>query len=170
MRLSVRSKDLELTESVREYLDKRLSKLDKFLDQDFTAQVEFNVQRGRHKVEVTMPLNGMLIRGEEEAGDVYSSIDLVTDKLERQIEKYKARFAKKTRTQDLTPQPAGMQEDTPKVVRVKKFAFKPMHVDEAILQMNLLGHDFFVFQNAETDSTCVLYKRKDGNYGLIEPE
>ncbi|HHV78777.1 MAG TPA: ribosome-associated translation inhibitor RaiA [Firmicutes bacterium] len=169
MRLSVRSKDLELTESMREYLEKRLSKLDKLLDQDFTAQVEFIVQRGRHRVEVTMPLNGMLIRGEEEAGDVFSCIDLVTDKLERQIEKYKARFTKKGRPQGFTPQPES-SEDTSKVVKVKKFAFKPMDIDEAILQMNLLGHDFFVFQNAETESTCVLYRRKDGNYGLIEPE
>ncbi|MGB9866325.1 MAG: ribosome hibernation-promoting factor, HPF/YfiA family [Bacillota bacterium] len=169
MRLNVRSKDLEITQAMRDYLEKRLSKLDRLIDQEFTAQVEFNVQRGRHRVEVTLPLNGMLIRAEEIAGDVYSSIDLVTDKLERQIDKYKARFNRKPRAQDLTPQTAEEQE-APKVVKVKKFAFKPMSVDEAILQMNLLGHDFFIFQNAETEAISVLYRRKDGNYGLIEPE
>ena len=122
-------------------------------------------------------LNGYILRGEEETMDMYTSIDNVVDKLERQVRKYKTRMNRKIKNlsiKDLAPETNTVavkeEVDEPKVVKTKRFAVKPMHVDEAILQMELLGHNFFVFLDANTEEVNVLYKRKDGNYGLIEPD
>jgi len=140
------------------------------------AQVTLSVERDRHKVEVTIPLDGIILRGEEVSGDMYGSVDMVIEKLERQIKKHKTRLSKKIRSNSLREfiaQSAGEvseEEEEPQVLRTKRFAIKPMPIDEAIMQMNLLGHSFFVFSNAETDEVNVVYRRKDGNYGLIEPE
>jgi putative sigma-54 modulation protein len=132
------------------------------------------VEKDRHKVEVTIPLNGYILRGEEETGDMYASIDMVIDKLEKQATKYKTKISRKNRNgsikdlavNDVTPG----EDDAPKVVRTKRFAMKPMSVEEAIMQMNLVGHNFFVFTNADTNQVNVVYKRKNHDYGLIEPE
>jgi putative sigma-54 modulation protein len=177
MRISVRGKNIEVTEALRDYVAKRLGKLERFFEMD-DAQVTLLVERENHVVEVTIPINGMILRGEEGTGDMYSSIDLVVEKLEKQLEKYK------TKLLDRRPKhhPAivkdlplnldlqqGEMEDVPRIVRTKRFAVKPMAVDEAVMQMNLLGHSFFVFTNAETEDVNVVYRRKDGNYGQIEP-
>lgn len=171
MNITIRGKNIELTNALKEYVEKRIGKLEKYLDNIEEATVTLTVEKGSHKVEVTMPVNGIILRGEEATGDMYSSVDLVFEKLEKQVDKYKAKFSKKQRnggkgiTVETVP-----EIEPPKIMRSKRFAFKPMPVDEAVMQMNLLGHSFFVFSNAETDEVNVVYKRKDGNYGLIEPE
>jgi putative sigma-54 modulation protein len=128
-------------------------------------------------VEVTIPIDGMILRGEESTGDIYTSIDLVVEKLEKQIEKFKGRYNKrfnkqfnKNVSETYALDEENEQETVPDIVKTKRFAMKPMTTEEAILQIDLLGHNFFVFSNAETEQVNVLYRRKDGNYGLIEPE
>ncbi len=170
MNVSVRGKNTNATPALKEYVEKRLSKLDKYFENEPEAQVTLVVEKDTHKVEVTMPINGMILRGEEATGDMYASIDLVVEKMERQINRYKGKFTKKGKTAaavEAVPHPS---EDLDQVVKTKRFAIKPMPVDEALMQMNLLGHSFFVFSNAETEEVNVIYKRKDGHYGLIEPE
>lgn len=174
MRITVKGKNIAVTPALRQYVEKKLGKLSRYYENITEATATLSVEKERHIVEVTAPLNGgMLIRGEEETHDMYASIDLVMEKLERQIEKYKTKIArqiKNSRLLDLAPvaeKKTVMEE--PRLVRTKRFAMKPMSVDEAILQMNLLGHDFFVFCNANTDEVNVVYLRRDGNFGLIEP-
>lgn len=183
MIINVRGKNIEATPSLIDYAEKKLGKLDKHFDQNTDVQVVLSTIREDHIVEVTVNLNGMILRGEEATGDMYASIDQVVDKLERQVKKYKTRIHKQKRqkggVRNMNEKQAALEaeqraveeeEDTPRVVRTKRFPLKPMTVEEAILQMDLLGHTFFVFANADTDVTNVIYKRKDGNYGLIEPE
>ncbi|GFN22746.1 MAG: ribosome-associated translation inhibitor RaiA [Thermoanaerobacteraceae bacterium] len=178
MRIIVRGKNLQVTDALRRYAEKRLNKLEKFLGENVEVQVNMSVARDRHIVEVTAALDGYLLRGEEATGDMYSSIDLVLEKLEKQMEKYKTKLARRVKNNtfkewaEANPAREEVHEadDEPKIVRTKRFPVKPMPVEEAILQMNLLGHNFFVFANAETEQVNVLYRRKDGNYGLIEPE
>lgn len=175
MRFQIRGKNIQVSEALREYVEKRLGKLDKYFENNPEAIVTLIVEKERHRVEVTMPINGYILRGEEESNDMYACIDLVVDKLEKQIKKYRTRLNKKNKAlsiKDLAPESGGEkgEEWAPVVVRTKRFAIKPMPLEEAILQMNLLGHNFFVFSNAETEEVNVVYRRKDGNYGLIEPE
>jgi putative sigma-54 modulation protein len=172
MNITVRGKNIELTNALKEYVEKRIGKLEKYLGNIEEATVTLTVVKGSHKVEVTMPVNGMILRGEEATGDMYSSIDMVIEKLEKQIDKYKGRFSKKLRNGGGkgAAAEAGPDIEPAKIMKTKRFAIKPMPVDEAVMQMNLLGHNFFVFSNAETEEVNVVYKRKDGNYGLIEPE
>ena len=173
----VRGKNITVTDALKDYVEKRIGKLDKYFDTETEAQVCLSVTRENNIIEVTILLNGMILRGEEVTPDMYTSIDKVVDKLEKQVEKYKTKFNRNLRQKavnllkvepDLRPEEE--VEEEPKVVRVKRFAMKPMTLEEAVLQMNLLGHDFFVFFNAETEDVNVIYKRKDGNYGHIEPE
>lgn len=175
MRFEIRGKNIDVTDALKEYTTKRLSKLEKYFDDSRDAQVAMSVEGDRHKVEVTIPLNGIILRGEEASDDMYSSIDLVEEKLEKQLDKYKTKLNKSHRASGLKKamlgSPVGV--NTPveqfKIVRTKRFALKPMDEEEAIMQMNLLGHSFFVFFNSKTDEVNVVYKRKDCNYGLIEP-
>jgi putative sigma-54 modulation protein len=174
MKLTVRGKNIEVTEALRDHVEKRVGKIDKYFDVNTEAQVTLTVEgAGLHKVEVTAGINGLLLRAEEGTADMYASIDLVVDKLERQIAKYKTRINRKARQggglKELTQLPKVEEDDELEVVKTKRFAVKPMPVEEAILQMNLLGHDFYVFANADNDEVNVIYKRKDGKYGLIEP-
>lgn len=175
MNIMIRGKNIEVTDALRDYVEKRVGKLTRYFDDIQEAQVTLLVERDNHVVEVTIPVNGLLLRGEESSPDMYASIDLVVEKLEKQIEKYKTRLAKRLRGPSVK-ELAGLrpekeaEEESPKLVKVKRFAVKPMPVDEAIMQMNLIGHSFFVFANAETEEVNVVYRRKDGNYGLIEPE
>ncbi len=173
----VRGKNITVTDALKDYVEKRIGKLDKYFDTETEAQVCLSVTRENNIIEVTILLNGMILRGEEVTPDMYTSIDKVVDKLEKQVERYKTKFNRNLRQKavnllkvepDLRPEEE--VEEEPKVVRVKRFAMKPMTLEEAVLQMNLLGHDFFVFFNAETEDVNVIYKRKDGNYGHIEPE
>ena len=172
MNIIVRGKNIDLTPALKEYVEKRVSKVDKYFDGIEEAQVTLVVEKDRHRVEVTIPVNGLILRGEEETADMYGSIDKVVEKIEKQIAKHKTKLAKQLRNTPFVVDAFAKQpEDTePQVRRTKRFAIKPMPTDEAIMQMNLIGHNFFVFSNAETEQVNVVYKRKDGNYGLIEPE
>lgn len=170
MMVTVRGKNIEVTNALKDYVERKLSKLERYID-IADAQVTLKVEKTTHKVEVTIPINGMILRGEEATEDMYASIDLVIEKLEKQIDKYKARFNKKVRAEGKPIEAAVRTEyDDQVIMRTKRFAVKPMPIEEAVLQMNLLGHSFYVFSNAETEEVNVLYRRKDGNYGLIEPE
>ncbi|MFZ3172102.1 MAG: ribosome-associated translation inhibitor RaiA [Carboxydocellales bacterium] len=172
MNINLRGKNVEVTDALKEYVQKRIGKLEKYLGILQEAQVTLVVERNKHRVEVTIPVNGMIIRGEESSGDMYASIDLVFEKLEKQINKYRGKINKKLREpiafEAGSPAPETIEED--EVVKTKRFAVKPMPLEEAIMQMNMLGHSFYVFSNAETEDVNVIYRRKDGKYGLIEPE
>ncbi len=176
MEVIVRSRNVDVTEGLKEHVEKKIGKLEKFFDQVQEAQVTLSVEKERHIVEVTVPVNGMILRGQEESGDMYASVDLVVDKLEKQIDKYKTKLFKRFRGNgnkgkqgpDVSQPAEAMDEG--RVVKVKQFFVKPMTVDEAIVQMNLIGHDFFVFFNSDIEDINVVYKRKDGNYGLIDPQ
>lgn len=179
MQVAVFGRNLEVTPALRQYAEKKLRKLEKYVAVPLSAQVTFAIERGRHIVEVTVPLGGLILRGEEASDNMYASIDLVADKLEKQLVKYKSRVARRRTAaaagaEDLTAGEVNgsVEEAEPadRVVRVKRFILKPQTIDEAVMQMNLLGHDFYVFTNAETNQVAVVYRRKDGNYGLIEPE
>lgn len=177
MKIILSGKNLEITDSLRSQVDKKVSKLGRYFGEDVEAQVTMSVEGYRHIIEVTIPFDGVVIRGEEATGDMYASIDMVLDKLERQIRKHRTRLERKIKTGAFkndtplfSPDIPFEDEDEPRIVRTKRFAVKPMNVEEAALQMELLGHSFFVFTNASSEEVNVLYKRKDGNYGLIEPE
>lgn len=174
MKMTVRGKNnFEVTEALKEYVQKRLNKIDKYFDVNTEAQAVLGTLRGLHTVEVTVGINGMILRAEETTGDMYASVDLVVDKLERQIDKFKTKINRKSRQvgglKAVPELPPAAEETELRVVRTKRFPVKPMPLEEAILQMNLLGHDFYVFANADSDEVNVVYRRKDGNYGLIEP-
>ncbi|HAA90154.1 MAG: Ribosomal subunit interface protein YfiA [Thermoanaerobacterales bacterium 50_218] len=177
MNITIRGKNIEVTDSLRNYVEKKLTRLNRYFDHIREAQVTFYQERGRYVVEVTIPLDSIILRGEEESGEnFYTAIDLVSEKLEKQIHRYRTKLYKRFRNKGLKDLIIEMEkegkkeEEEPRVVRTKRFAMKPMSVEEAILQMNLLGHDFFVFTNAETEQVNVVYRRRDGNYGLIEPD
>lgn len=172
MNIIISGKNLQVSPTLKDHVERRIGKLEKFIPFN-EAQVTLSVEKDRHKVEVTIPLNSYLLRGEEETGDMYASVDMVVDKLERQMKKYKTKISKKNRNEtirDIEPSSESYEDSNPRIVRTKRFPMKPMSAEEAVLQMNLLGHDFYVFSNAETEQVNVVYKRKDGDYGLIEPE
>ena len=179
MNITIRGKNTEVSESLREYVTKKLGKVNRLLDVANTAQVNLSVEKDRHIAEITIPVNGLLIRGEEATGDMYASVDLVMEKLERQVDKYKTRLHR-TRFDAgsrgaAVPTPARAAEtaeadEEPVIVKVKRFALKPMVAAEAAVQMTLLGHDFFVFEDADSGRVNVVYRRRDGNFGLIDPQ
>ncbi len=174
---TVRGKNIEITPSLREYVEKRVGKVTKYFENVGDITVLLTVSKGRHIVEVTVPVQGgILLRGEEATMDMYTSIDLVVEKLERQIHKQKTKLARRFRNNGfkaealqtpVVPEKAE-EDDDYKVVKTKRFIVKPMDVQEAIMQMNLLNHNFFVYRDAETEEVNVVYRRTDGNYGLIE--
>jgi len=174
MQFSVKGRNLEITPAIRAYAQEKLSRLTRYLENILTIHVVLSVAKHRQIAEVTLHVRDLTIRAEEESDDLYSSIDLVSEKLERQILRYKGRImAHSARSGNRGSQAVAMASATqeePRVVRTKRFAVKPAAVDEAILQMNLLGHNFYVFRNAATEQVNVLYRRRDGHYGLIEPD
>ncbi len=177
---------LDVTPALREYVEKKLGRLNRYREAEETKEVNVTmaVTRDVHSVEVTMPIAHLLLRAEERSPDMYASIDMVVDKLEKQLAKYKHRVGQKvdqrqkaegnraktgqrlSRGAEHTEEEESDAELT--VVRKKEFDMKPMHIDEAIMQMDMLGHDFFVFADANTNKTNVVYRRHDGQYGLIE--
>jgi putative sigma-54 modulation protein len=173
MEISVRGKHVEITTALRDYVEKKVGKLERYTDAPVNAQVRLNVEHGQHIVEVTAAVNGQLLRGEEGTTDMYASIDLVTDKLEKQMLKYKARLRKRGKDIGLVEEPtlhAKNEDQNGKLVRSKRFPAKPLSLEEAMVQIEMLSHDFFVFTNEVSNRTNVLYRRKDGNYGLLEPD
>jgi putative sigma-54 modulation protein len=175
MKVTVIAKNMELTDALKEIVQKKISKLEKYFEKNVEAKATLSVQKSRQIIEVTIPFNGVILRGEESTSDMYKSLDLVEDKLERQIRKQKTRLSRKhggsVRFGEIGESDIkSVEEDEGQLVRVKKFGVKPMNSEEAILQMDLLGHNFFVFQDADSNKVNVVYKRKDGDYGLLEPE
>lgn len=178
MNINIRGENIEVTPALRDYVEKKVGRVERYFEYDsLDIQVTMKVLRGEHIVEVTIPLPGWMLRAEDRSEDMYASIDNVVDKLERQIRKHKTKVNRRFRDVgnakmlfvDNSTNVVEEEEEDLKIVRTKSFHLKPMDPEEAILQMNLLGHNFFVFFNAETDEINVVYKRKDGRYGLIEP-
>ncbi|MGG7176905.1 ribosome hibernation-promoting factor, HPF/YfiA family [Clostridium paraputrificum] len=176
MKVTVVAKNIELTHALKDMVEKKISKLDRYFEPAVGARATLSVQKNRQIIEVTIPFNGVILRGEESTEDMYKSIDLVLDKLERQIRKQRTKLSRRNTSGSLRyPDFNSLDfkdddEDDSRVVKTKSFNVKPMSSEEAILQMELLGHNFFVYQDAKTSKVNVMYKRKDGNYGLIEPE
>lgn len=170
MQIAYRSKNIELTPGLKSHVEKKIGKIGKYFDEPLSVSVNLYLEHNKHIVEVTIPVNGMILRGEESSPDMYASVDMVIEKLERQIEKYKTRINR--RGKGAPPKGFDGPDSAPddaQVVKSKRFTVKPIASEEAILQMNMVGHDFYVFVNSETDQVNVVYRRKDGNYGLLEP-
>ena len=177
MRISITGKNIAVSDYLNDLVNKKVGKLERYFPQDADVFVTLSVEKNRHIVEVTIPYEGGVIRGEEITGDMYASIDNVLDKLEKQIIRHRTRLEKCLRVgavREIESRFGGeleeSEEEGPKIVRVKRFAIKPMSEEEAMLQIEMVGHSFYVFLNSDTNRMNVLYKRKDGNYGLIEPE
>ncbi|MGE5579873.1 MAG: ribosome hibernation-promoting factor, HPF/YfiA family [Bacillota bacterium] len=169
MEIIVRGKNIDVNPALKQYAEKRLGKIDRYLRQSpLVCQVTFSIEREEHVVEVTIPLNGVLLRAEERSREAFSAVDNVVEKLEKQIEKYRTKLLRRDKGE--LPPESRVGDEGPAIVKVKRFAIKPMSPEEAATQMELLGHDFFVFANGDTGAVNVVYRRKDGNYGLIEPE
>lgn len=174
MKFNIHGKKVEITDSIRAYIEEKISKLDKYLSnpEEITAKVVVRISGREQIVEVTIPIQKIVLRCEERHEDLYAAIDKVSDKLERQIRKNKTRMQRRVNKNeiigfDLNFESA-KEEDEQTIVKRKEIEMKPMSEEEAILQMNLIGHEFFVFRNVETGNVDVLYARKDGNYGIIE--
>lgn len=175
MKFIISGKNFEVTDSLRQRVNKKLGKLEKFFSPATEAHVTMSVEKNRHIIEVTISASGLTLRAEVENDDMYACIDRAVDILEGQIRKNKTRLEKRFhnemfKAENFTSELSVEEEEEFRVVRTKRFAIKPMTVEEAILQMNLLGHAFFMFSNSESGEVNVVYRRKDGNYGLIEPE
>ena len=176
MKFTITGRNIELTKGLKDAVEDKLSRLEKYFTPDTDVYVTLSVEKERQKIEVTIPMKGNIIRSEQVSNDMYVSIDLVEEVIERQLKKYRTKLVTKKQaggefftsefmnTQDVE------DDEAIKIVRSKKFGMKPMYPEDACLQMELLGHDFFVFLNAETEEVNVVYKRKGNTYGLIEPE
>ena len=176
MKITITGKNIELTQGLKDAVEERFKKLDKYFTDSTEAMVTLIVEKERQKIEVTIPIKGQTLRAEEVTSDMYASIEAVTNTIEAQLKKYKQKIIAKQQAdstsffaQDFISDDSE-DEDEIKIIRSKKFDMKPMYPEDACLEMELLGHDFFVFRNAETDEINVVYKRKNKAYGLIEPE
>ncbi len=174
MKYIISGKNIDVTDGLRSAVYEKLDRLEKYFNEDTEVHVTFSVEKDRQNMEVTIPIKGSIIRAEQVSDDMYVSIDLVTEVIERQISKHKkklvdqaqnAAFFQKSFIEDDI-----VEDDEINIIRTKRFAVKPMDPEEACVQMDLLGHNFFVFRNSETDEVNVVYKRKGNTYGLIEPE
>ena len=177
MKFIIIGKNIDVTPGLKEAVENKLGKLERYFTPDTEIHVTLSVQRERQKIEVTIPVKGGIIRSEQESSDMYVSIDLVEEVIERQLRKYKNKLIARHQEgsgnfkQEFFDSGERSEDDGEiKIVRTKKFGFKPMYPEDACIQMDLVGHSFFVFCNAETDEVNVVYKRKDGSFGLIEPE
>ncbi len=174
MKFIISGKNLDITDGLRAAVNEKIGKLERYFTDDTEIYVTLSTEKDRQKIEVTIPMKGNIIRAEQESSDMYVSIDLVEEIIERQLRKYKTKLIEKHQTA-VNLNKSFIEEDTDgdeeiKIKRTKRFAVKPMDAEEACVQMELLGHNFFVFRNAFTDEVNVVYKRKNNTYGLIEPE
>lgn len=173
MRFTISGKNIDVTESMRRSVTEKLGKLERYFTEDTQVIVTMSVEKDRQKIEMTIPMRGTVIRSEQVSNDMYVSIDLVEEVIERQLRRYKQKLIEGHR--DGSFRREFIEKETEpveeiRIARTKKFDIKPMYPEDACVQMELLGHSFYVFRNAETDETNVVYKRKGGTYGLIEPE
>lgn len=174
MNLVISGKNIDITEGLRSAVEEKIGKLERYFNEDTDVHVTMSTEKNRQKIEVTIPMKGSIIRAEETSTDMYVSIDLVEEVIERQLRKYKNKLIDKAQNA-VQLSKAFIEEDVYEdeeieIIRSKKFAMKPMDPEEACVQMELLGHNFFVFRNADTEEVNVVYKRKGSTYGLIEPE
>ena len=175
MRYIISGRNITVTEGLKEAIYDKLGKLEKYFTPDTEVNVTLSVEKERQKVEVTVPMKGSYIRSEQVSSDMYVSIDLVEEVIERQLKKYRTKLVTKQQNaaavfkQDFLDEKSEDDEEI-KIIRTKKFDMKPMYPEDACVEMELLGHDFYVFINAETEDVNVVYKRKGNTYGLIEPE
>ena len=174
MRFTITGRNIEVTEGLRSAVESKLGKLEKYFDKDVDINVTLSVEKDRQKIEVTIPMKGHIIRAEQVSDDMYVSIDLVLEVIERQVNKHKKKLIDKEQNaaylQNSFVEEETDEDDEIKIVRSKRFAVKPMYPEDACIQMDLLGHNFYVFRNAESDEVNVVYKRKGNTFGLIEPE
>ena len=173
MRVTVIGKNIDVTPALRETVERKISKLDRYFEPNVSARATLTVQKNSQIFEVTIPFNGVILRCEESTDDMYKSIDLVQAKLERQIRKQRTKLQRRNNESlrfSNFDEVISEEDDQGEIVKVKKFNIKPMSTEEAILQMELVAHNFFVFKDSDTDNVNVVYKRKDGNYGLLEPD
>ena len=174
MRFIISGKNLDVTEGLKTAVQDKLGKLERYFTPNTEVHVTLSVEKERQKIEVTIPVKGNIIRSEQTSNDMYVSIDLVEEVIERQLRKYKHKIVDK-KQEGGNFQKAFIEKDYDedeevKIIRTKRFGIKPMYPEDACVQMELLGHNFFVFHNAETDQVNVVYKRKGNTYGLIEPD
>ncbi len=176
MKFVIVGKNIDVTEGLRSAVEDKIGKLERYFNSETEVHVTLSVEKERQKIEVTIPVKGSIIRSEQVSNDMYVSVDLAAEVIERQLKKYKNKFradqqagAASLRT-DFIEKDIEVEDEEVRIVRTKKFDIKPMYAEDACVQMELLGHDFFVFCNAETDEVNVVYKRKGNTYGLIEPE
>ena len=174
MRITISGKNIDITDGLRTAVEDKLSKLERYFTPQTDIVVTLSVEKARQKIEVTIPVKGNIIRSEQVSNDMYVSIDLVEEVIERQLKKYKNKIVEKQQAagsfqQEFIEKEVEDDEEI-KIIRTKRFGMKPMYPEDACIQMELLGHNFFVFQNAETEEVNVVYKRKGNTYGLIEPE
>lgn len=174
MRYKITGRNIEVTPGLKAAVEEKIGKLERYFNQDTEAIVTLSVEKERQKIEVTIPVKGTIIRAEQQSNDMYVSIDLVEEIIERQLKKYKNKLIDKKQSavafSDFFINEEYEGDDGVEIVKVKKFAMKPMDPEEACVQMELLGHAFYVFLNSDTDQVNVVYKRKGNTYGLIEPE
>ena len=175
MKYNITGKNIELTAALENAVEEKIVKLDKYFNDNVTAQITLSVEKLSHIIEITIPFNGSVLRAEVEGRNMYNIMDDAVAVIEKQVNKFKNRLRDKHRTgsvSQFTPsflEGADSAEGEIKIDRTKKFAIKPMSAEEAVLQMELVGHNFFVFFDSETEEVNVVYKRKNGTYGLIEP-
>lgn len=174
MRITITGRNIDITDGLRSAVEDKLSKLEKYFTPDTDVFVTLSVEKERQKIEVTIPVKGNIIRSEQVSNDMYVSIDLVEEVIERQLKKYKNKLVSKQQNAASFRKEFIEKEvctdDEIQIIRTKRFGMKPMYPEDACVQMELLGHNFFVFRNAETEEVNVVYKRKGNTYGLIEPE
>lgn len=174
MKYIILGKNIEVTDGLRAAVEDKIGKLEKYFTPETEVHVTLSVEKDRQKIEVTIPVKGSIIRSEQVSNDMYVSIDLVEEIIERQLKKYKKKLTDQKQAASFFKQDYidkdFMDDEEIKIIRTKKFDIKPMYPEDACVQMELLGHNFFVFCNAETDQVNVVYKRKGNTYGLIEPE
>lgn len=174
MKFIIIGRNIDVTEGLKSAVQEKLGKLERYFTPETEIHVTLSVEKDRQKIEVTIPVKGNIIRSEQVSSDMYVSIDLVEEVIERQLRKYKTKIVNQQQAggnfQKEFVEDEFLEDEEVKIIRTKKFGIKPMYPEDACVQMELLGHNFFVFCNAETDEINVVYKRKDNTYGLIEPE
>lgn len=174
MKFIIIGRNIDVTEGLKSAVQEKLGKLERYFTPETEIHVTLSVEKDRQKIEVTIPVKGNIIRSEQVSSDMYVSIDLVEEVIERQLRKYKTKIANQQQAggnfQKEFVEDEFLEDEEVKIIRTKKFGIKPMYPEDACVQMELLGHNFYVFRNAETDEVNVVYKRKGNTYGLIEPE
>ncbi len=174
MNFVIVGKNIEVTPGLKSAVEDKIGKLERYFTPETEIHVTLSVEKERQKIEVTIPVKGSIIRSEQVSNDMYVSIDLVEEIIERQLKKYKNKLVDQKQSANFFKkefiEKEYMEEEDIQIIRNKKFDIKPMYPEDACIQMELLGHNFFVFCNAETDQVNVVYKRKGNTYGLIEPE